>query len=301
MSNYNIESKIDFYNELYKSLDDIDDESDENQVCLITDEPLKEYFVKLDCGHSFNYIPLYNDIVAHKKKFNNMESSTKVLSSNQIRCPYCRNIQNNLLPYCEEEGVKKMYGVNSLDKDAVNYYPSHNTSTYCCPKCEFSTDNPSFNSEMEESVTNNKYTTCNSNLSVCKIYNTKYGDNKYYCYTHRKMIKEKYILKLKEEKLKAKEELKQKAKADKEKIKEELKQKVKEAKDAEKQKLKEEKQKAKEAEKQKIKEEKQKVKEAEKQKVNETKEQLKELEKQKLKEENQEKVVKVKKVKKQEK
>ena len=242
MINYNIESKIDFYNELYKSLDDVHDESDENQVCLITDQPLKEYFVKLDCGHSFNYIPLYNDIVAHKTKFNNMESSIKVLSSNQIRCPYCRNIQNNLLPYHEEEGVKKMYGVNSLDKDSDDYYSIY--GTYCCQKCEFLTDNPSFNSEMEESAVNNKYITCNS-YPVCKIYNTKYGDNKYYCYVHRKLIKEKYILKVKEEKLKAKEEMKQKEKADKEKIKEELKQKVKEAKEAEKQKVKEEKQKAK--------------------------------------------------------
>ena len=30
-----------------------------NKKCLITGEPLTEHSIKLNCGHEFNYIPLF--------------------------------------------------------------------------------------------------------------------------------------------------------------------------------------------------------------------------------------------------
>jgi hypothetical protein len=59
MDKYKLEGGIDFFAELYKSLDI--EESDENNMCLITNQPLTDKFVSLNCGHKFNYIPLYND------------------------------------------------------------------------------------------------------------------------------------------------------------------------------------------------------------------------------------------------
>lgn len=71
MVKYNIEGGLDFYAELYKSLDieecEQKTEEDENK-CLITNQQLTDKHIIMDCGHKFNYIPLYNDIVNHKKK-----------------------------------------------------------------------------------------------------------------------------------------------------------------------------------------------------------------------------------------
>ena len=90
---YMIEGGMDFYNELYSSLD-ADEPDDSVKQCLITGEPLVEHFVTLECNHSFNYVPLFNDIYNNKKKFNAMDSY--ILKCQEIRCPYCRNIQKNL-------------------------------------------------------------------------------------------------------------------------------------------------------------------------------------------------------------
>ena len=35
---------------------------------------------------------------------------------NQIKCPYCRHICNNLLPYRELDHVEKLYGINYPEK-----------------------------------------------------------------------------------------------------------------------------------------------------------------------------------------
>jgi hypothetical protein len=59
--------------------------------CLITNSILIEPYIKLECGHTFNYLPIYKDLINHKNKFNNMELSSGVLKIGQIRCPNCRN------------------------------------------------------------------------------------------------------------------------------------------------------------------------------------------------------------------
>ena len=124
---YNIENNIDFYKELYSSSHNDDDDVitednniDTSELCLISNEPLKPFFVKLTCGHKFNYYPLYKDIFNHKKRFNNLEQSKNKLGLQQIRCPYCRNIQNELLPFHEDLGLPKEIGVNYYDPNNVN-------------------------------------------------------------------------------------------------------------------------------------------------------------------------------------
>ena len=59
---YIIEDGIDFFAELYKSLDDkelLEKTEEDNNKCLITNQPLTDKFVELNCGHKFNYVALY--------------------------------------------------------------------------------------------------------------------------------------------------------------------------------------------------------------------------------------------------
>jgi hypothetical protein len=115
MSNYVIEGNFDFYKELYESLDDSNNNIDEQsaQICLITNAPLTKHFVELECKHKFNYVPLFKDLVNHKTKFSSLD--THRLKVNEIRCPYCRNKQGNVLPYIEEIGLPKEHGVNWIN------------------------------------------------------------------------------------------------------------------------------------------------------------------------------------------
>jgi len=108
MSKYIIEGNINFYDELNKI--DVDDNNDDTNLCLITGLSLTNDFVELNCGHKFNYEPLYYDILNHKTKLNFMEK--KPLKSYELRCPYCRNIQNKLLPFYSKSNFKKVKGVN---------------------------------------------------------------------------------------------------------------------------------------------------------------------------------------------
>jgi hypothetical protein len=244
MNKYNIEGDIDFYTELYKLLDideDTENKIDNREKCLISNEILTEHHVIMKCGHKFNYIPLYNDLLNHKQKFNFMEGSNR-LQTNQIRCPYCRKKQTELLPYYEELGLKKVNGVNYFDpniKSNSNSYMYNNSE-----KCKYQVKNLNFDETKLETEINKKYYTCNIGYaSTINLYNSNnpsqpinYGDINCYCYAHKKiMIKQYKTLekqKIKDEEKAAKQKAKDNAKA---------------VKDLEKQKLKEEKQKMKDA------------------------------------------------------
>jgi hypothetical protein len=126
MNNFVVENNNDFNNYLMKliSLDDLDGEEDEN-VCLISGNPLNEYSIPLACGHKFNYIPLINEI-KNQKKYSKLEITR--LKPFHIKCPYCRNIQKGVIPYYEKIFKPKLKGINwppcklSLqEKGKINY------------------------------------------------------------------------------------------------------------------------------------------------------------------------------------
>ena len=232
MVKYIIEGNIDFYEELYKEtkkeelieikegIEQSNDKTKEPVLCLISNMPLTENFVQMKCGHKFNYIPLYNDILNHKKKFNIMEH--KSLKNIEIRCPYCRKVQQELLPYHKYLGVKEVHGVNYFDPNVVLKNQcaccAHINMTFITGKCEYV-----LTEEGEECP----------NTSVLLLEQNK----KYYCLYHKykmsndlakklhldkiafkkKQIEEEKQKKL-EEKMKAKEE-KMKAKEDANSIK----------------------------------------------------------------------------------
>jgi hypothetical protein len=92
----------------------------------------------------------------------------KSLKVSQIKCPYCRNIQNNLLPLppCGID-AKIIHGVNKIEYSPI-----------MVGKCRYGDES------------------CKS-TSVYLAYN----DNKTYCFTHRSLMKKKWE---KEEKTKYK-------------------------------------------------------------------------------------------------
>jgi hypothetical protein len=208
MSKYNIEGGVDFFSELYKSLDDeVSEEKTEedNNKCLITNQKLTDKHIIMDCGHKFNYIPLFNDIMNHKKIFNCLEGANK-LKMNEIRCPYCRKKHENVLPYYEELCVGKVNGVNFYD-------PNCNAVVY---KCEYRCLNPNYDQFKPESETNSKYDSCCvSGCSKILLYNADnpsdpvtHQDTNYYCFKHKKEMIKKYKLQQKNKKKKEKEEAK---------------------------------------------------------------------------------------------
>ncbi len=108
---YKIEDDLEFYNMLYSELKKDQVSNPESKRCLISKQPLDDTQIKLMCGHEFNYKPLYREIKKQKTHHNHL--SIVRLKKNQLQCPYCRNIQDKVLPYKPYEGVTKCYGVNS--------------------------------------------------------------------------------------------------------------------------------------------------------------------------------------------
>lgn len=112
MPNYVVEDGIDFFAELNKK----ENSSDGENLCLLTNSTLLNNMITLPCNHSFNYLPLFLEI-RNQKRFNPNE--TYNLLRHQIRCPYCRQVSNKLLPYIPPsvvgKGVMRISGVNSPD------------------------------------------------------------------------------------------------------------------------------------------------------------------------------------------
>lgn len=230
---YKLENNIDFYKELYNCLYEnsnqnindttINDDNIENVIlensintednlCLISNLPLEDNHVELKCGHKFNYDPIYKDIYNHKHKYNSMERSNNKPRMNQLRCPYCRNIQNELLPYYDNLDYPKSLGVNYYDDSKFtecNYtiHPDH--------QCQYLIS-------TVDSSGNNVTNQCKHFGYVHPVLKTKYNDVSKYCYSHKtEVVKNiKKDIKEKNQALKLQEKIKKKE--EKEKLKMEL-------------------------------------------------------------------------------
>ena len=96
---------------------EVTNESEDDNVCLITGERLDEYSITMPCNHKFNYLPLYKEICMQKSGVNHREYIR--IPYRAMKCPYCRVIHNNILPYRDILGVTKIDSVNSPDKYAL--------------------------------------------------------------------------------------------------------------------------------------------------------------------------------------
>jgi hypothetical protein len=119
--NYIIPNGFDFYGELQKNIEAPKQNDRETSVamdiekCLITGEELDESVIELECGHKFNYMAILQDLISYKSHHNKIGysySDNLNLKEHEIRCPYCRQIQENLLPYLPDIESQKYKGVN---------------------------------------------------------------------------------------------------------------------------------------------------------------------------------------------
>ena len=192
MIQYSIEGDIDFFNELKHIQEPVLTAEEEGGECLLTGEPLRPDAVILNCGHKFNYKPLFVEVLMQKcpvlpkniassmtasyvdaftNQKNNHNNNNEVITYNynsslnmettklayhEIKCPYCRSINSQLLPYYPYPDIKQIRYVNS-------------PSSLCMPgvKCAYS----SGKTNMKE---------CNN----CPTYDDTYG---LLCKTHLKM------------------------------------------------------------------------------------------------------------------
>lgn len=113
-----IEDNINFYEELYKP--NLDDDDDDN-FCLISNMVLDENKITLPCNHSFNFIPLYKEVVNQKTgSFVGLEINR--LNFNQIKCPYCRQKFNQLLPHVRlNNEISYVSGVNAPERLCMEF------------------------------------------------------------------------------------------------------------------------------------------------------------------------------------
>jgi hypothetical protein len=76
----------------------LNEETNVENICLITKNKLKDDFITLpNCEHKFNYDSLYKEVCKQKLESGHLE--TQKLSIWQIKCPYCRNTVQGILPY----------------------------------------------------------------------------------------------------------------------------------------------------------------------------------------------------------
>ena len=148
---YEIEGGVDFFKELKQMKPSVAATAATTERCLITDEKLQKDHITLKCGHKFNYIPLFKEVIFQKcsllpknvspsivttytkntasaaaapaapaqsnitvvsyNSYYNLET-TKV-RYNEMKCPYCRSITPHILPYYPYPDVNKIKYVNS--------------------------------------------------------------------------------------------------------------------------------------------------------------------------------------------
>jgi len=193
---YKLEEDINFYETLINSLDN--DSDDEELLCKISGIPLQDNFVTLECNHKFNYNALYKEINKQKYEFKTYDIYTLPVKDQLkmrelkvdyfIKCPYCRNVQFNILPYYEELGLKKLYGINSLE-DKYGSYKEYGSKDY---------------EVTYYGITFQKGTCCeNENNFICKSkYVVFLPDTELsYCTFHYRSSLKKYKLKEKQQKL----------------------------------------------------------------------------------------------------
>tara|TARA_B100000674_G_scaffold386619_1_gene330117 strand:- start:20 stop:871 length:852 start_codon:yes stop_codon:yes gene_type:complete len=106
MQNIEDDKSLDFQTELLMLLSQ--ESNIEDNLCLISNLQLEENHIKLCCGHKFNYASIFNEVMNQKKSYNHLE--TQRLSTNEIKCPYCRTVQKGLLP--SRDNYDNIYGVN---------------------------------------------------------------------------------------------------------------------------------------------------------------------------------------------
>ena len=163
-----LEDNVNFYEEL-KNLDFDDDDN----VCLLTNLPLDDNMITLPCNHSFNFFPLYNEVV-NQKTGHHIGLEINRLTFTQIKCPYCRQKYNKLLPHIRlNEKMLYISGVNSPEKICMDFkdcsyiFKSGKNKGNFCSKTAFHSSNGCYCDTHQKRVSNNKIN--EASQCVCKV------------------------------------------------------------------------------------------------------------------------------------
>lgn len=164
-----------FYRQLYQSICNESNESEDKQYCLITKVEIeKQNCITLHCGHTFDYYALLKEVYNRKYKIKNDVKITK----SKIQCPYCRKIQSGILPYRENESkylyvnfpVEYAMKTNHCNRKLVNN--DKICGKLCvheyCSRCQKIIDKPSCEYILTRGK--NKGNTCGK---ICKANTTK--------------------------------------------------------------------------------------------------------------------------------
>lgn len=135
MTNNFYEVNNSFFEDFMRCISTEKEQDVENaNLCLISNEPIEKYAIRLNCGHTFNYEPLLISIYKYKED----KKLCGVASSFVTECPYCREKTDGILPYLP--GHKKIKDVNIPHKESFG----SNTCKYimgdknaCGKKCYF--------------------------------------------------------------------------------------------------------------------------------------------------------------------
>ena len=168
--------------------EDQDNQDNQDNYCLLTKDPLDNIHIKLECGHKFNYVPLYREVVMQKTT--GMSSigyyQSHSLKRNEIKCPYCRTVQDKLLPYLEYDGVNKTTNVNqpktlSMSVQTcshIEYKKGKKQSSTCCK------EQGSTCCKEQGSTCKEQGSTCKEQGSTCKENAIHFVNGAYLCKKH---------------------------------------------------------------------------------------------------------------------
>lgn len=112
MNDYNILKNLLNDTESEKSLDNYN----QDNICLISQEKIQHNYIVLDCGHKYNYESIYNEMLYQQTK---KLLDNRYIKFNQIKCPYCRYITNNNLPYFKYYNLKKINSLNNYNRFSI--------------------------------------------------------------------------------------------------------------------------------------------------------------------------------------
>lgn len=139
-----LEGNINFYDELNKLDSDDDNDNDNEPLCLLTNLPLDKNSIKLPCNHEFNFLPLYKEVVQQKTRTISSHLNTDKLAYHQIKCPYCRQKIDNLLPHVRlNKEMGFLSGVNAPEKMCMDFhtctytFKSGKNKDQCCSKTAY--------------------------------------------------------------------------------------------------------------------------------------------------------------------
>ena len=106
-------NNTDFFNELYSQMcNESKNNCDSDKKCLITGDTLDDKYITLLCGHTFNYGSILKEV--ERQKYSVPKTEVQRLKKHEVKCPYCRNIQDGILPLFD--GYEKIKFVNYPSK-----------------------------------------------------------------------------------------------------------------------------------------------------------------------------------------